>query len=132
MAAAPGGAESAGAAVPGGAAPATDDAPVMPAEILRLRHSIDNIDGALMYLLAERFKCTRRVGELKAAGGLPPEDLAREHEQIARLGQIAADAGLDPALAEDFRSFIVTQVKHHHALIAARGEGDVPPLDIYS
>lgn len=104
----------------------------MPAEILRLRHSIDNIDGALMYLLAERFKCTRRVGELKAVGGLPPEDLAREREQIARLGQIAADAGLDPALAEDFRSFIVTQVKHHHALIAARGDGDVPPLDIYS
>lgn len=104
----------------------------LPAEILRLRHSIDNIDGALMYLLAERFKCTRRVGELKAVGGLPPEDLAREREQIARLGQIAADAGLDPALAEDFRTFIVTQVKHHHALIAARGDGDVPPLDIYS
>lgn len=116
------------------AASSASDAPgpAVPSEMLRLRHSIDNIDGALMYLLAERFKCTRRVGELKAAGGLPPEDLVREREQIARLGQIAADAGLDPALAEDFRSFIVTQVKHHHALIAARGDGDVPPLDIYS
>ena len=28
-------------------------------ELLRLRDSIDNIDAALVHLLAERFKCTQ-------------------------------------------------------------------------
>ena len=104
----------------------------LPPEILQLRHSIDNIDGALMFLLAERFKCTRRVGELKAEGGLPPADLDREGEQIARLSVLAADAGLDPVFAEAFRSFIVSEVKRHHTLIAEAHEGDEPILDIYS
>ncbi|GMA26549.1 hypothetical protein GCM10025864_43080 [Luteimicrobium album] len=48
------------------------DMPEIPSEILTLRASIDNVDAALMHLLAERFKFTRRVGELKAQGGLPP------------------------------------------------------------
>ena len=104
----------------------------MPDEIVRLRHSIDNIDAGMMYLLAERFKCTQRVGELKAGGGLPPEDLAREHEQIERLGRIAVDAGLDPVFAEAFRSFIVTEVKRRHQHIADERGGEAPVLDIYS
>ena len=60
-----------------------------PAELAELRHSIDNIDAALLYLLAERFKCTRKVGRLKAARGLPPADLAREatsDRPVARPG----------------------------------------------
>ena len=45
-----------------------------PPELLEMRHSIDNIDAALIHLLAERFKQTRKVGELKARQGLPPAD----------------------------------------------------------
>lgn len=101
-------------------------------EIGRLRHSIDNIDGALMYLLAERFKCTQRVGELKALGGLPPEDPDRESQQIQRLGQIAQTAGLDPVFAEEFRNFIVNEVKRRHRVIAAQSGPTAPVLDIYS
>ena len=37
-----------------------------------MRHSIDNLDAALMYLLAERFKQTQQVGRLKAAYAMPP------------------------------------------------------------
>ena len=40
-----------------------------PPELLEIRHSIDNIDAALIHLLAERFKQTRKVGELKAREG---------------------------------------------------------------
>ena len=54
-------------------------------ELLRLRDSIDNIDAALIHLLAERFKCTQAVGEYKAAHDLPPADPAREAAQIERL-----------------------------------------------
>ena len=42
------------------------------------RASIDNIDAALIHMLAERFRCTKAVGVLKAEHGLPPADPARE------------------------------------------------------
>jgi chorismate mutase len=76
-------------------------------ELLRLRNSIDNIDAALIHLLAERFKCTQAVGEYKAAHHLPPADPAREAEQIARLRALAQNARLDPDFAEKFLNFIV-------------------------
>lgn len=107
--------------------------PAVPSEILTLRASIDNIDAALMHLLAERFKFTRRVGELKAEGGLPPADPARDRQQIDRLTGIAEAAGLDPEFAEKFREFVVAEVIRHHERIAAEHAGtDVPVLDTYA
>ena len=88
------------------------------AELLRLRDSIDNIDAALIHLLAERFKCTQAVGEYKATHNLPPADPAREAAQIARLRQLAMDAKLDPDFAEKFLNFIVKEVIRHHEAIA--------------
>jgi chorismate mutase len=90
-----------------------------PPELLEIRHSIDNIDAALIHLLAERFKQTRKVGELKARTGLPPADPAREARQIARLRALAAEADLDPEFAEKFLNFLVTEVIRHHEIIAA-------------
>lgn len=88
------------------------------AELLRLRSSIDNLDAALVHLLAERFKCTQQVGHLKAAHHLPPADPAREADQIARLRRLATEAHLDPAFAEKFLSFIIEEVVRHHKAIA--------------
>jgi chorismate mutase len=87
-------------------------------ELLRLRDSIDNIDAALIHLLAERFKCTQAVGEYKAAHNLPPADPSREAAQIARLRKLAEDAKLDPDFAEKFLNFIVKEVIRHHEAIA--------------
>ena len=90
-------------------------------ELMRLRDSIDNIDAALVHLLAERFKCTKAVGELKAAHGLPPADLSREAVQIARLRKLAEAAKLDPDFAEKFLNFIVKEViRHHEAIRSAK------------
>jgi chorismate mutase len=88
-------------------------------ELLRLRDSIDNIDAALIHLLAERFKCTQAVGYLKAEHGLPPADPAREAQQIARLRGLAHEAKLDPDFAEKFLNFIVTEVIRHHEALRA-------------
>lgn len=88
------------------------------AELTALRGSIDNMDAALVHLLAERFKITQRVGHLKAEHGLPPADPAREREQIARLRALAQDAHLDPEFAEKFLNFIVSEVVRHHEQIA--------------
>jgi chorismate mutase len=90
------------------------------AELIRLRQSIDNIDAALVHLLAERFKCTKAVGEYKATHGLPPADPAREAVQIARLRALAESAHLDPDFAEKFLNFIVTEVIRHHEAIRQR------------
>lgn len=87
------------------------------AELLRLRDSIDNIDAALIHILAERFKCTQAVGEYKAQHGLPPADPAREAAQIARLRALAQAAKLDPDFAEKFLNFIVQEVIRHHEAI---------------
>ncbi|MCB0905312.1 MAG: chorismate mutase, partial [Actinobacteria bacterium] len=55
-----------------------------PAELARLRGSIDNIDAALVHLLAERFKITKAVGRYKASADLPAADPDRERQQVDR------------------------------------------------
>jgi chorismate mutase len=89
-----------------------------PAELAEIRRSIDNIDAALIHLLAERFKQTRKVGELKARKGLPPADPMREAQMTARLRSLAVTAELDPEFAEKFLNFLVKEVIRHHELIA--------------
>jgi chorismate mutase len=83
-----------------------------------LRQSIDNVDAALVHMLAERFQFTQQVGRLKAEAGLPASDKQREAEQIARLRRLAEEANLDPAFAEEFLNFIVAEVIRHHEKIA--------------
>jgi chorismate mutase len=78
------------------------------------RSSIDNIDAALIHMLAERFKVTQAVGRYKAQAGLPPADPGREDRQIARLRRLAEDAHLDPEFSEKFLRFIIDEVIRHH------------------
>jgi len=87
-----------------------------------LRRSIDNFDAILIHTLAERFRCTKAVGEMKATHGLPPSDPDREKRQIERLRQLAKDADLDPDFAEKFLAFIIREVIRHHEAIAAKTE----------
>lgn len=83
-------------------------------QLSQYRSSIDNIDAALIHLLAERFKVTQAVGRYKAEAGLPPADPEREEAQISRLRQLAENAGLDPEFSEKFLRFIIDEVIRHH------------------
>jgi chorismate mutase len=82
--------------------------------LARFRQSIDNIDAALIHMLAERFKVTQAVGAYKAAHGLPAADPGREEAQIARLRALARKADLDPEFSEKFLRFIIDEVIRHH------------------
>lgn len=82
------------------------------------RASIDNIDAALVRMLAERFKITKSVGRYKASVELPPADPEREVVQLARLRALAEQSGLDPVFTEKFLKFVVAEVIHHHQRIA--------------
>ncbi|MEI1249934.1 chorismate mutase [Rhizobium aouanii] len=93
--------------------------PNVKTQLASYRQSIDNIDAALVHMLAERFRCTKEVGVLKAKYNLPPADPAREEYQIERLRQLAKAANLDPDFAEKFLNFVIKEVIRHHEQIAA-------------
>jgi len=87
--------------------------------LLRLRSTIDNIDAALIFVLAERFRATKQVGVLKAEHGMPASDPTREEQQLERLRRLAVEADLDPAFAEKWFNFVVAEVIRHHTEAAA-------------
>ncbi|RCL02160.1 MAG: chorismate mutase [Candidatus Tokpelaia sp. JSC188] len=91
----------------------------LPKELLTLRASINNFDAALVHILAERFRCTKAVGVLKARYKLPFEDCEREKQQIERLRAIAKESQLDSNFVEKFFNFILCEVIQHHKDIAA-------------
>ena len=93
-------------------------AAAVPDRLLHLRASIDNLDAAVIRLLAERFRVTHEVGRLKAEHALPPSDPQREAGQVARLRTLASEAGLDPDFAEQFHAFVVAEVIRNHEAIA--------------
>ena len=84
------------------------------------RKSIDNIDAALIHMLAERLRITQAVGEYKAQAGLAASDPGREARQIERLRALAIDAELDPEFSEKFIRFVIDEVIRHHQQAARR------------
>lgn len=92
------------------------------AQLKAYRESIDNIDAALVFMLAERFKITKAVGYYKKEHDLPPADPAREQEQVSRLRALADSANLDPEFSEKFLNFIIREVIQHHERIREKGE----------
>lgn len=101
----------------------THDFPQTPDELTEYRGTIDNLDAALVYLLAERFRCTRKIGQLKARLGLPAVDSQRESCQLERLGGLAKKAGLDSDFVEQFLRLIEGEVvRRHVALLEPRAQ----------
>jgi chorismate mutase len=92
----------------------SSDAPAIYPVLAGYRASIDNIDAALIHILAERFRITKAVGAYKAEMKLPPSDPGREEQQIARMRKLAGEANLDPGFSEKFLRFIIQEVIRHH------------------
>jgi hypothetical protein len=54
------------------------------------RQSIDNIDAALVYMLAERFRITKAVGEHKAKSGLSVTTIAGRASDLSGRSLLGA------------------------------------------
>ncbi|SCY88664.1 chorismate mutase [Rhizobium sp. NFACC06-2] len=94
----------------------TDDAA---GELACYRRTIDNLDASLLYILAERFRCTEQVGHLKAEQSMPASDTERERRQLDRLMSIANEVGLSRHFVGALMTMIVGAVVERHNEIAA-------------
>jgi chorismate mutase len=86
------------------------------------RQSIDNLDSALIAILAERFRLTEKIGRMKAKSGFEATDLGREQWQLERYAQLASSHKLDVAVAVDIMTRIIDHVKKRHEVLQSPPE----------
>ncbi|MHC6226034.1 chorismate mutase [Pseudomonas sp. X10] len=103
------------------------ETPDITTRLSSFRQTIDNIDAALIHMLAERFRCTDQVGVLKAEHQLPAVDKDREQHQYERLTALAENANLDPAFVERLMEFVISEVVQRHRQIASAHEAANAP-----
>jgi chorismate mutase len=65
-------------------------------DLAQVRLEIEEIDRALIALIAQRVGIARRLGAAKRGAGLPTLDPAREAEVVRRAGSLAREFGLQP------------------------------------
>ena len=82
-----------------------------------LRETLDRIDQSLIELIAERFRITAEVGQLKKSENLPSSDPEREERQMTRISALAEEAGLDPQIARKVLRLLIDEaVKNHNRI----------------
>jgi chorismate mutase len=80
----------------GGEGPTADSV-----ELLAVRAEIERVDEAIVFLIDQRMRLARRVGELKRSVGLGVLDSRREAAVVDRAGALARDRGLDDDAVRD-------------------------------
>jgi chorismate mutase len=70
-------------------------------ELEAIRAEIGRVDEAIIFLIAERLRLARRVGELKRTAGLGVLDPSREAAVVRRAGALARERGLDDEAVRD-------------------------------
>jgi chorismate mutase len=81
------------------------------------RASIDNLDTALIAILAERFRLTEKIGRTKALAGFEPMDPERERRQLERFRTLSSVHNLDVNVALDLMTRIIQHVKDRHEVL---------------
>jgi chorismate mutase len=81
------------------------------------RKSIDNLDSALIAILAERFRLTEKIGRMKAKEGFEASDLQREEWQLEQFRKLASSHELALDVAVDIMTRIIHHVKNRHEVL---------------
>lgn len=84
----------------------------MTAPLQALRQQIDEVDQALLDLLAKRLSLVEQVGHVKSEHGLPIYDPARESAMITARRAEAQALGLSPDMMEDILRRIMRESYH--------------------
>ena len=78
-----------------------------PGELDRIRERIDDVDRRLVALLSERAQLVEDVVHYKRAHHMAVVDRSREDRMLARIADVAKDAGLDPRVAQQVLRTII-------------------------
>lgn len=72
-----------------------------------IREKIDDVDRRLVALLVDRACLVEEVVHYKRAHHMAVVDRAREDRMLARIAEVAKDAGLDPRVAQQVLRTII-------------------------
>ena len=97
-------------------------------ELKTLRNEIDIIDREMVELFRRRMDVTRRVGEYKAAAGIPVLDQAREREVLQNKGELAGEE-LRPAVITLYQTIMALSRRQQRDMLGERA--DNPGLQRY-
>ncbi len=70
-------------------------------ELEAIRAEIGRVDEAIIFLIDERLRLARRVGEIKRSVGMGVLDPSREAAVVRRAGALARERGLDDEAVRD-------------------------------
>jgi chorismate mutase len=106
----------------------TEDADGLPAvdgvELEALRAEIGRVDEAIVFLIDERLRLARRVGELKRTVGLRVLDPGREAAVVRRAGALARDRGLDDEAIREVFWRLIEMARTAQGADGERSRGD--------
>ncbi len=94
------------------------------ADLDDLRSRIDQLDGALIAIVAERLAICRQVAELKEVTDTPVIQPARVRDVVVTRRQQAIEAGIDPDFAEQLFRVLLTET---HRIEVAGQRPDAAP-----
>lgn len=72
--------------------------------------SIDNMDASIIRMLAERFRCTQKVGVLKARHTLPPSAPTERRSKSPVSATLRLLLNLIQSLPKSFLAFVIREV----------------------
>ena len=90
-------------------------------ELKVLRDEIDSIDRQVVELFKQRMDVTRRVGEYKAARGIPVLDQARERVVLTEKGELAGE-GLRPAVITLYQTIMALSRRQQRDMLHERAD----------
>ena len=94
------------------------------ADLDDLRSRIDQLDGALIAIIAERLAVCRQVADVKAGSDTPVIQPARVRDVVVTRRQEAIEAGIDPDFAEQLFRVLLTET---HRIEVAGHRPDAAP-----
>src|SRR5918999_4509503 len=86
------------------------------------RAEIERVDEAIVFLIGERLRLARRVGELKRTAGLRVLDPGREAAVVRPAGAIARDRGLDDEAVREVFWRLIEMARTAQGADGAKGD----------